>query len=102
MVTRHYHLNACWESDLTCTVHSTEVELWAILVSEWSMTSALFLLEDIDRSLELLEWLNLSWMAEHHTTLDFSLIYTTEEKTYVITSLSLVENLTEHLNASND
>ena len=64
------------------------------------MTTTLFLLQYIDRSLELLERLDLTWMAEYHTTLDLVLVDTTEQQTYVITSLTLVKDLTEHLNTS--
>ena len=84
--------------DFTCTVHSTEVELWTILVTEWSVTTTFFLLEDVDRSLELLIWLDFTWLTENHTTLNLVLVDTTEEETYVITSLTLIEELTEHLN----
>ena len=102
VITRHYHFYTLRQRNLTGAVHCTEIELWTILVSEWSMTTTLFLLQYVDRSLELLEWLNLTRMAEYHTTLDFVLIDTTEEKTYVITSLTLIKELAEHLNASYD
>ena len=75
VITRHYHLNASWQSDFTGAVHCTEIELRTILVSEWSMTSTLFLLQYIDRSLELLEGLDLSGMTEYHTTLDLVLAF---------------------------
>ena len=39
-------------------------------------------------------------MAEHHTTLDLVLVDTTEQQTNVITSLTLVKDLTEHLDTS--
>ena len=88
--------------DLTCTVHGAEVELRTILVSEWSVTATLFLLQNVDRSLELLERLDLSRMAEYHTTLDLVLVDTTEKQTYVVTSLTLVEQLAEHFNTGNN
>ena len=49
VITRHYHLNTCWECDLTCAVHCAEIELWTILVSEWSVTTTLFLLQNDQR-----------------------------------------------------
>ncbi len=70
VVTRHHHLNAFGQRNLTRAVHGAEVELRTILVAERSVTTTLFLLQDVDRSLELLEGLDLSGMAEHHTTLD--------------------------------
>jgi hypothetical protein len=41
-------------------------------------------------------------MADYHTALDLVLVDTTEEQTYVVTGLTLVEDLAEHLDASND
>ena len=64
------------------------------------MTTTLFFLQDIDRSLEVIVRSNSSWVYDNHTALNFSLINTTKEKTYVITSLTLCEVLTEHLNTS--
>ena len=45
VITRHYHLNTCGERNLTCAVHGAEIELRTILVSEWSVTTTLFLLQ---------------------------------------------------------
>ena len=64
------------------------------------MTTTLLFLQYIDRCLEVIVRSNSSWVYDNHTTLNFSLIDTTEEKTYVITSLTLCEVLTEHLNTS--
>ena len=102
VVTRHYHLNSLWKLDLTCTVHSTEIELRTILVTEWSVTTTLFLLQYIDRSLEVIVRSNSTWVYNYHTTLNLSLIDTTEKQTYVITCLTLSEYLAEHLNTSDD
>ena len=46
---------------------------------ERSMTTTLFLLQDIDLSLEVIVRLNLSWVCEDHTALDLVLVDTTEE-----------------------
>ena len=100
VVTRHYHLNSLWKLDLTCTVHSTEIELRTIFVTEWSVTATLFLLQYVDRSLEVIVRSNSTWVHNYHTTLNLCLINTTEEQTYVITCLTLSENLAEHLNTS--
>ena len=66
------------------------------------MTTTLFLLQYIDLSLKLLEWLNLTRMAKYHTTLNLSLVNTTEKQTYIITSLTLIKELAEHLNTCNN
>ncbi len=102
MIARHYHLNTLWEHDLASNVHGAEIELWTIVVVEWSVTATLLLLKDVDLSLEVIVWGNAVWLAENHTTLNLLLVDTTEEKTNVITSLTLIEELTEHLNAGNN
>ena len=96
VVTWHHHFYTFGESDLTSYVKRTDVELWTILVVEWSVTTTFFLLQDVDRSLEARVRLNLTWLSDHHTTLDFVLVDTTEEKTDVVTSLTFVKDLTEH------
>ena len=53
VVTRHYHLCSSRKHDLTSYVRGTEVELWTVLVVEWSMATALFLLQDVYLSLKL-------------------------------------------------
>lgn len=102
VVARHNHLNALGQRNFTGAVHCTEIELGTILVSERSVASTLFFLQYIDRSLELLVRFDLTGLAEYHTTLDFLLVDTTEKQTYIVASLTLVKNLTEHLNACNN
>jgi len=102
VIARHYHFNTFWEHNLTSNVHGAEIELWTIVVVEWSVTATLFLLEDVDLSLEVVVRSNAVGLAEHHTTLNLVLVNATEEKTNVVTSLALIEELAEHLDASND
>ncbi len=102
VITRHHHFNTFGKSDFTGAVHSAEIELGTILITERSMTTTLLFLQYIDRSLELLVRLNLTRMAKHHTALNLILIDTAEEQTYVIASLTFVKNLTEHLNTGNN
>ena len=101
IITRHYHFNAFWQLDFTRAVHRAEIELRTILVTEGSVTTTFFLLEDIDGSLELLVRLDNAGVSNHHTALDFSLVDTTEEETYVVTSFTLIKELAEHFNAGN-
>ncbi len=63
------------------------------------MTTTFFFLQYIDLSLELLIWLNLTWVTKNHTTFDFILVNTTEQQTYVITSFTFIKDLAEHFNA---
>ena len=100
VVTRHYHFNAFGEKNLTGAVHGTEVELRTVLVTEWSVTTTFFLLEDVDRSLESSVGLDNTGVGDNHTTLDFLLVDTTEEETYVVTSFTLIEELAEHFHTS--
>ena len=69
---------------------------------ERSVTSTFLFLQDINRSLELAVRFHNTRVSEDHTTANFVFVDTTEEQTYVITSLTLVEEFTEHLNAGND
>ena len=66
------------------------------------MTTTLFLLQHIDRCLEVIVRSDGTRVHNNHTTLNFVLIDTTEEQTNVITSLTLRQSLTEHLNTSDD
>ena len=102
VITRHYHLNALGQMNLTCAVHCAEVELRTVLVAEWCVTTTLFLLQHVDRCLEALVRSDNSGVSDNHTTLNVLLVDTTEQQTYVVTSFALVKNLAEHLNTSNN
>ena len=102
MVTGHYHLNTFGEGDLTGHVECTDVELGTVVVVERSVAATLFLLQDVDRSLELVVRLNYARMADNHTALDVLLVDTTEKETNVITSFALIEELAEHLDTGNN
>ena len=100
VITRHYHFSAFGEVNLTGAVHGTEVELRTILVAERSVTTTFLFLQYVDRSLEFLVRSDYTRVSDNHTTLDFLLVDTAEEETYVVTSFTLIEELTEHFNAS--
>ena len=65
------------------------------------MTTTLFLLQHVDRCLEVIMRSDSSWVYNNHTALDFFFIDTAEKKTYVVTCFTFVKNLTEHFNSSN-
>ena len=88
--------------DLTRAVHGAEVELRTILVAKGSVTAALFLLQDVDGSLELLMGLDDTRVGDNHTALHLVLVDTTEEQTNIIASFTLIEDFTEHLNTGDD
>ena len=66
------------------------------------MTTTLVLGKNVNLSGKLLVALYSTRLAENLTSLDLITVDTTKEKTYVITSLSLVKSLTEHLDTSYD
>ena len=67
---------------------------------ERSVTTTFFFLQNVDRSFELRVRLNLTGLAEYHTTLDFVLVDTTQQQTYVITCFTFIQQFAEHFNAS--
>ena len=64
---------------------------------EWSVTTTLFLLEDIDLSEEVLVRSDGARFCDNLATLYFLLVDTAEEKTYVISSLTLIKELADCL-----
>ena len=101
VVTGHYHFHTFGKGDFAGHVECADVELRTVVVVERSVTAAFFLLQDINRSFELAVGLNYTRVADYHTALDVLLIDTTEEQTYVVTSLALIEELAEHFNTGN-
>ena len=102
VVARHYHLYTLWKSNLSCNVKCTDEELRTIVIVEWSMTTTLVFLQYVNLSLEFLVRMNCTRFSKYLSSLDLFLVDTTEKKTYVVTSLSFVKDLTEHLDTSND
>ena len=100
VVTRHYHLDTSGEHDLTGYIQGADVELGTIVVVERGVAAALFLLQDVDRSLEVVVGFDNARVADNHTALDSLIVDTAEQQTNVVTSLTLIEDLAEHLNAS--
>ena len=101
VVTRHNHLLVGGEHDLTGNVKGTDEELRTIVVVERSVTTTLFFLENVDLSYEVSMRSDRLRSGYNFTSLNFFLIYTTKEKTYVIASLTGREEFAEHLNAGN-
>ena len=97
VVSRHYHLNSLWKSNLSGDVKGTDEELWTVVVVEWSMTTTFIFLQNVNLSLEFLVRVNNAWFSKHLSSLDFLLVDTTEEETYVVTGFSLIEEFAEHL-----
>ena len=102
VVTRHDHLDALGQGDLTGHIQSTDEELGTILVVERSVATTFFLLQNIDLAEEVGVRLDGAGLGDNFTTLDFLLVDTTEEETYIVTCFALVEELAEHLDTGND
>ena len=88
--------------NLTSHIRGAEVELWFVTSMEWSMAATFLFLEDVDTAFEFNMWSNRTWLGDNLTTLDLIALDTAEEKTGVITSLTLVESLVEGLDTGND
>ena len=99
VVARHYHLYACREGDLSGDVKSTDEELGTVVVVERSVTATLFLLQDVDLSEEVLVRSDGAGLCDNLAAPYFLLVDTAEEETYVVSGLTLVKKLAEHLDA---
>ena len=97
VVAGHHHVNALGKGNLTRYVHRTQIELRTILVVERSVTAALLLLQDIDLGGELGVGSDRAGLGNDHTALNLLLVDTAHQQTYVVTCLTLVEQLAEHL-----
>ena len=102
VIARHHHLYAVREDDLTGNVKSTDEELRTIVIVERSVTTTFFFLQHIDLSLELGVRSDGLGLGNNLTTLHFLLVNTTEEQTYIITGLTLREELAEHFHTGNN
>ena len=102
VVARHNHLGALGEVCNTGNVGGAEVELRTIAIEERGVTAALFLGQDVDLALELGVRSNATGLAENLATDDVLALNATEQAADVVASLSLVEELTEHLDAGAD
>ena len=99
IVARHDHFGAFRKVCNTGNVGGAEVELRTIAIEEWGVTATFVLGKDVNLTLEFRVRSNRAGLAENLTTNDVFTLDTTEEAADVVASLSLVEELTEHLDA---
>ena len=97
VVARHNHFHALIEGDHAGDVRGTEVELGTITSEERGMTSALFLVQDIDFALELAMRRDGAGLGQNLTALDIVAFDAAQEHADVVASLTLIEDFTEHL-----
>src|SRR5699024_5940997 len=79
-----------------------EVELRTIVVEERSMTSTFIFGQNVYLSSKFVVAGYRTWFTQNLTSFDLSSLNTTKQCTDVVTSLSLVKQLTEHLNTCNN
>ena len=77
-------------------VSCTEVELRSVVVEERSMTAAFILGQNVNLSGEFVVAGNSAGFSQNLSSFDFSSLDTTQQSTDVITSLCLIQQLTEH------
>src|SRR5699024_9812712 len=97
---RHAHLCSFRKSDNAGNVSCTEVELRSVVVEERSMTATLVLGQNVYLSGKLGVAGNAARLNDNLTSFDLGSLNTTKQSSDVVTSLSLVKQLTEHLDTS--
>src|SRR5699024_10479373 len=88
--------------DNTGNVGGTEVELGTVVVEERGVTAALFLLQNVNLAMELGMRMNGAGLSQNLAALNLSPLDTTEQSADVVASLSVVQQLAEHLDTGNN
>ena len=102
VIAGHAHFHIIGKCDNAGNVSCSEVELRSVVVEERSMTSALFLLQNVNLTAELGVGVNGTGLAKNLASLDVSSLDTTEKSTDVIACLSVVKDLSEHFDTGNN
>src|SRR5258708_14114885 len=102
VVARHHHLDAFRQVQRAGHVGGADVELRAVAVEERSVTSALFLREDVRRALELRVRLDAARLRQHLTALDVVFFDAAEQHADVVAGFTRVQQFAEHLDAGDD
>ena len=97
VIAGHAHLCSLGKSDNTCDISCSEIELRTIIIEERCMTATLVLSKNVNLSCKLLVRVYTAGLSDNLTSLDLISLNTTKKAADVITSISLVEGLTEHL-----
>ena len=99
VITRHDHLNSLWKLDLSGHVSGPEVELRLVSFEEWRVPSSLVFREDIDLSFEFRVRSDGSWLRKNLSSLYIRPFDTSQEQTCVVSGLTLLKLLVEHLDS---
>src|SRR6185437_6871928 len=97
VVAGHDHLDALGQLRHAGDIGRAEIELRPVAREERSVTTTLLLLEDIDLSFELGVGRDRAGLAEHLAALDLLTLGASKQTTHVVSRLTLVEDLAEHL-----
>src|SRR5699024_9932776 len=97
VVTGHDHLGAFRQRHDAGDIGGAEVELRTVVVEERRVAAALLLGQDDNLALELTVRGGRTRLDDDLTTLDVLALGTTQDQTDVVTGLTLVEELAEHL-----
>src|SRR3954462_3545366 len=99
VVTGHDHLGALGKGHDAGHVRGAEVELRAVVVEERRVPATLVLAQDVDLRLEVGVRRRGAGLDDDLAALDVLALDATQEQTDVLTGLTLVEQLAEHLDA---
>src|SRR5699024_1997517 len=102
VISRHAHLCAFRKLANACNVCCSEVELRTVVVEERCMTSTLILCQNVYLACEFCMACNCARFDQTLSSFDLCSLDTTKKSTDVITSLSLIKKLTEHLDTCYD
>src|SRR5699024_7046208 len=101
VIARHDHLDTLRQLHNTGNGGGAEVELWTVVVHEWGVAAALFLLPDVDGALELAVRGVSAWLNSNLAALNLFALGTTQKPTTVVASFGVVHHLAEHLDTGN-
>src|SRR5574340_1511379 len=99
VVARHDHLGAGRQFDAAGDVGGAEVELRTVAVEERGVTATFVLAQHVDLSRELGVRLDRAGLGQNLAALDFFALGATQQDADVVASLTLVQELPEHLDA---
>ena len=70
VITRHTHLGTCWQLANAGNVSCSEVELWTVVVEEWSMTSTFVFCQYVNLACEFLMAVYCTWFDKNLSSFD--------------------------------
>jgi hypothetical protein len=100
VVTRHSELVGTLKSDLSCNISCSQVKLRSVTIRERFLSSTFLFSEDIQVSFDFLEGLLRTRLGKNLTSSDIFSGDTSEEETNIVTSLSVIELLSECFDTS--